>query len=307
MQSVSGMDALYESMEVLFSATQTFTEPEYHLKQFVPISNANCELSTAEWSYHHNEDELSIYNEILNENQCASEWEDCTSEEDDEVDTLPPVCEDPAKLTVNFCHKLVFNLPQFCDVEEMDENIANEIEATEKETVHMDLLTCTAATTNCYRENNKPVIKSKYGKWSCNGRSDPLIGLGPLEQLFSVNEPHNNNYSYEGYNEVYATPQESLPQHPPPVQTQQPQSYFVREQYQEIQQPFPSNQCKYQYEPHVSYDSGYTEYDYYNIHNKQPFMQEQYARPSWYNCASNNTFDMNVYNPNPISEMYNLS
>ena len=158
---------------------------------------------------HHNFD-FNIYDELLNgkvlneieEETVVSEWESCESEDDEEIEQSnqsnlqPNQCisvkreyeeekEDSVKDIASFCMGL--QVPKFCDFDEFNADVIQEMINTETDKVNMDLLTCSSSNNNCKETTAKTYIKSKYGKWACNGRYNPDQGLGPLEHLFTDN------------------------------------------------------------------------------------------------------------------------
>lgn len=159
----------------------------------------------------HNFD-FNIYDELLNEKvlneteeeTAVSEWESCESEDDEEIEQLNQSnlqlnqCisvkrefeeeeeeEDDVKGIASFCMGL--EVPKFCDFDEFNADVIQEMIKTETDKVNMDLLTCSSSNNNCKETTAKTLIKSKYGKWACNGRHNPDQGLGPLEYLFTDN------------------------------------------------------------------------------------------------------------------------
>ena len=84
--------------------------------------------------------------------------------------------EDSLEVTnlLSFCQYLPKLLPQICDVSENDPIINEEMEAIEKESVHMDLLTCSAATANCYKDSSKVSISVQIWQMDLQWTARPL-------------------------------------------------------------------------------------------------------------------------------------
>jgi hypothetical protein len=193
--------------DIIFNTSAPISnEPIKHNNE--PIFDWNCNEDAVDFL------NIDMYDNLLNEDKYnqipneypTSEWESCVSDDSEDeheadvddflLQTIPQLTQphiqiakrDETSDLINFCQILPKQLPKFCDFDQIDAGVREEMEATEKDTVNMDLLTCSAATANCYRESShKPLIRSKYGKWSCSGRSNPNIGLGPLSQLFMNN------------------------------------------------------------------------------------------------------------------------
>lgn len=184
--------------EMLFNSTSLLSED--------PVKQNN-ETFFNNFNYGTQDDELylNFYHQFfLDENNVtrdtSSDWESEESGDDfeEEIVKIDEIVSIRNQITVedsvetkkllNFCQQLSHLLPNVSDLDQNDPLVAEEIEATENESVHMDLLTCSAATANCYRDPSSRVsIKSKYGKWSCSGKSNPDLGLGPLSHLFRDN------------------------------------------------------------------------------------------------------------------------
>lgn len=163
------------------------------------VEKTSSEPFFAGFTHSQTDDEFyfNIYDQLLIDNQTQLSYSESESEEDieeseEDIEDLDDcitrhTSEESleVKSLISFCQNMPKLLPQVCDLIENDPVINEEMEAIEKESVHMDLLTCSAATANCYRDSSKVSIRSKYGKWSCNGRFEPEVGLGPLSHLFT--------------------------------------------------------------------------------------------------------------------------
>lgn len=82
--------------------------------------------------------------------------------------------------------------------------IQKEVYAMENESPHMDLLTCTFTTSSSKPAKAADISSEDSNSWKCTGKLNPKIGLGPLEELFSIvsgkdQNEENSNQRFSRY------------------------------------------------------------------------------------------------------------